>query len=214
MHHDDDIPQLDVMLIDDHALFAEGVRELLFKILPSGSEISLFSSVAKAKESLQTRSYRVVITDLVMPGQNVLDFIAYCHRNYSETVILVISSVIEASSIKACLTAGANGYMSKAIRLNEIRLALECTLQGRKYVSSDLSGRLADSILSMENTTLTNKELEVLRLIAGGIQTKKIADMLHVSPVTIITHKRNILRKLNLHSATELVKYAFENNLV
>lgn len=214
MYNTVDIPVTNVMLVDDHVLVAEGFKELLLKILPLGTVINVFSSLDRAKDSMEAHHYGVVITDLVMPGQSVIDFIAYCRRSYPSTIVLVVSSVIDTSSIKACLAAGANGYLSKAIDPHEIRQALEYTFNGRKFVSSDLSGKLADSILSAENSTLTKKEIEIIRLIAAGNKTKNVAEMLFVSPITIMTHKRNIMRKLNLHSATELVKYVYENNLI
>ena len=214
MHSTVNIPATHVMLIDDHVLMAEGFRELLLRILPSGSSIHVFSSIEMARESLQKREYGIMLTDLMMPGQNVIDFVTYCRKSYSDMIILFVSSVIDVASIKACLAAGAHGYLSKAIDPREIKLALEYTHKGKKFVSSDLTGRLADSILSTENTILTNKELEVLRLIAAGNKTKKIAEMLFVSPITIMSHKRNVMRKLDLHSSTELVRYAYENNLI
>ncbi|MBE9460580.1 LuxR C-terminal-related transcriptional regulator [Dyadobacter subterraneus] len=209
-----EIPVTKIMLLDDHVLVAEGFKQLLLKIVPQGSVIDIFSSIDRAKESLQTGEYRVVITDLIMPGQSVMNFIPFCRKSYADIIILVVSSVMDTTSIRSCLAAGANGYVSKAVDAREIKLALEYTYNGRKFVSSDLSGKLADSILSLESTTLTSKELEIIRLIAAGHKTKNVAEMLFVSPITIMTHKRNIMRKLNLHSATELVKYVFENNLV
>jgi DNA-binding NarL/FixJ family response regulator len=203
-----------VMLIDDHALVAEGFKGLLLNILPNEATVNVFSSIEHAKKSLEKENYAIIITDLVIPGQNVLSFIASCRKTYEEIIILVISSVVDASSIKACLTAGANGYLSKAVNSYEIKYALDCTANGKKFISGDLTGRLADSILFIENTTLTKKEMEVIRLIAAGNKTKKVAEMLYVSPITIMAHKRNIMRKLNLHSSTELVKYVYENNLI
>ena len=214
MYNTVDIPATNVMLIDDHILVAEGLRQLLLRILPSGSEVAVFSSVDRAAENLESGNYGIIMTDLIIPGQSVMSFITNCRRQYQTIIILVVSSVIDTSSIKACLAAGANGYLSKATDPREIKLALEYIHKGRKYVSGDLSGRLADSILSTENKILTNKELEIIRLIAAGNKTRDIADMLYVSPITIMTHKRNIMRKLNLHSATELVKYVYENNLI
>jgi len=208
-----DIPKTNLIVLDDHVLVAEGFKELLLKIMPQGSGVSIFSSVDKARTALQNADYGIIITDLIIPGQSVLDFISYSRKTYKEIVILVLSSVIDTTSIKSCLAAGANGYLSKASNIEEIRLALEYTHKGRKFVSSDLSGRLAESLLFNESSILTNKELEIIRLIADGHRTKSIAELLFVSPVTIMTHKRNIMRKLDLHSVTELVKYVYENNL-
>ncbi|MCE7042379.1 response regulator transcription factor [Dyadobacter sp. CY312] len=214
MHNTAEIAASDILLIDDHILVAEGFKELLLKILPPGSKVDICFSVDKARMNLQGGSYRFVITDLMIPGQDVLEFITYCRKTFKNIIIIVITGVVDANSIRACLAAGANGYLSKAIEPRDVKLALEYTYLGKKFISNDLSGKLADSILSAENTALTAKEMEILRLIAAGKGTKVIAEILFISPITVMTHKRNILRKLNLHSATELVKYAYDNNLV
>lgn len=203
-----------ILLLDDHALVAEGLRELLKKILPDDNTIDAFVSIEKAKKSLQTFPYHVIITDLIMPGQDVPDFITYVRRTYPDIIILVISSIVDINRVKECLSLGVHGYISKASHPDEIKLAIENTLNGKKFISSDLSGRLASSILSIESTTLTKKELEVVRLIAAGHKAKVVAEKLHVSPITIMTHKRNLMQKLNLHSTIELVKYAYDNHLV
>ncbi|GGN07286.1 DNA-binding response regulator [Dyadobacter beijingensis] len=201
------------MLVDDHVLVAEGFRELLKKMLPAGAVVDIFSSVETAAAALKTTSYHILITDLIMPGQNVMSFITACRKHYGELLILVVTSSMDSNGIKACFAAGANGYLSKAVSPGEIRLALDYTMAGKKFVSADLAGKLADNIFSAENTVLTAKEREVLALIGAGKRTKEIAEMLFVSPITIMTHKRNIMRKLDLHSVTELVRYVFNNNL-
>ncbi|MCE7044113.1 response regulator transcription factor [Dyadobacter sp. CY312] len=214
MHNTAEIAASDILLIDDHILVAEGFKELLLKILPPGSKVDICFSVDKAKKHLQGGSYRFVITDLIIPGQDVLEFITYCRKTFKNIIIIVITGVVDANSIRTCLAAGADGYLSKAIEPRDMKLALEYTYLGKKFISNDLSGKLADSILSAENTALTAKEMEILRLIAAGKGTKVIAEILFISPITVMTHKRNILRKLNLHSTTELLKYGYDNNLV
>ncbi len=201
------------MLVDDHVLVAEGFRELLKRMLPAGSVIDVSSTIETAAAALKTMRYGVLITDLIMPGQNVMSFITACRKSYADLIILVVSSSMDSNGIKACFAAGANGYLSKAVSPGEIKLALEYTAAGKKFVSADLAGKLADNIFSAENTVLTNKEREVLALIGAGKRTREIADLLFVSPITIMTHKRNIMRKLDLHSVTELVRYVFNNNL-
>nr|WP_295921864.1 response regulator transcription factor [uncultured Dyadobacter sp.] len=202
-----------IMLVDDHVLVAEGFRELLRRMLPADCVVDVFASVEAAATALKTTSYGILLTDLSMPGQNVLGFIATCRKCYDKMVILVVSSSMDSNGIKACFAAGANGYLSKAVSPGEIRLALEYTLAGKKFVSADLAGKLADNLFSAENTVLTNKEREVLALIGNGKRTKEIADLLFVSPITVMTHKRNIMRKLDLHSVSELVRYVFNNNM-
>ncbi|MGE9313225.1 LuxR C-terminal-related transcriptional regulator [Niabella sp. CJ426] len=209
-----DIPRSDILLLDDHAMVAEGFKELLVKILPKHSTIQIFVSIEKAMLSLEQQKYHFLMVDLLMPGQNAKNFISYCRGKYPHLIILVLSTVIDVHNIKNCLALGANGYISKAVTHHEIKFALENTYKGNRFVSSDLSSNLATSLLAENTSRLTPKELEILCLIAKGHKTSVMAEMLHVSPLTIMTHKRNLLQKLNLHSATELVKYAYDNSLV
>lgn len=213
MYSRSDLAPARIMLIEDHILVAEGFKELLLRLLPSGTAVDIFSSVDTATAALKTTGYGILIADLIMPGQNVMSFITACRRSYQTLVILVVSSSMDSNGIKACFAAGANGYLSKAVSPGEIKLALEYTMAGKKFVSADLAGKLADNIFSAENTVLTNKEREVLALIGAGKRTREIADMLYISPITVMTHKRNIMRKLDLHSVSELVRYVFNNNL-
>jgi len=208
------IPASAVLLIDDHSLVVEGFRELLKKLLPEGCSINAFTSIEQAKLSLQSFKYDFIITDLIMPGQNVPDFIAGIRKNYPDLIIIALSSVIDINKIKEYFALGMNGYLSKGAGPEEIKHAFENTYRGQQFISNDLRGKLFSNFLAIENTILTKKEQEVLRLIAGGAKNKIIAEQLHVSPVTIATHKRSLMHKLELHSTAELVKYAYENHLV
>lgn len=208
------VPPLNVLLLDDHILVADGFKGLLMKLLPEKSEVDVFNNIERAKMNLRNKQYDFVLADFLMPGQYVPDFINYLRQNYPDIIILIVSSVVDVVTIKECLKLGANGYLSKAAHPNELELAFENTYEGRKFISSDLASKLADAMLSVENTQLTKKELEILRLLAGGHKTRLIAEMLYVSPTTIMTHKRNIMLKLNLHSVAELIKYAYTNHLV
>ena len=200
-------------MIDDHLLVAEGLKELLIKMLPADCVVKVVDSIARAKASLQATHYDFVLVDLVMPGQQVPAFIGSLRAMFPDIIILVVSSVIDTNTIKECLSLGVNGYVSKGTSPEEIKFAFENTYSGRKFISSDLSGRLASSVLSVENTALTRRELEVLRLLAAGHSVRVVAGMLHVSPVTIMTHKRSLMQKLDLHSVVALVKYAYDNHL-
>lgn len=211
--HTIDIPVVNIFLVDDHSLVAEGFKQLLKGMLPEGSNIDVFHSIDKAKDSLSKNNYDYAITDLMMPGQRVPEFISYMRTHYPELIILVVSSIGDINSVKECLALGINGYISKGTTPDEFKFAFEHTYKGRKFISSDLSGKLASSVLSIENTTLTKKELEVLRLLSMGHNTKKVAELLFVSPITIMTHKRNLMQKLNIHSIVGLVKYAYDNHL-
>jgi two-component system nitrate/nitrite response regulator NarL len=207
-----DVPVSKIMLVDDHAILSIGMLELLKRLMP-GSEVNYFSSTAKAAVALKADEYRYLITDLVMPGEDVREFILSSRKTYPQLIIMILSSLSDVNLLRDYLAKGIDGYLSKSINEHELKQAFEATFSGKKYISSDLNSKLATSLYSIENTVLTKKELEVLRLVAAGYNVKKIADQLFVSPVTVMTHRRSILSKLGLHSAAELVKYAYDNNL-
>lgn len=207
-----DLPFFKALLIDDHILFAQSLAELIRAMAPA-SDINYMTSVEKIREELKANEYQFLLIDLLIPGVDTKEFISYCVKKYPTLIIIVISSVIDISKIKECFSIGIGAYLTKAISSYELKLALEKTYRGEKYISSDLSGRLASSFFSVEQNNLTTKELEVLRLVAAGNTVNQIAATLHSSPFTIMAHRRKIMKKLDLHSAAELVKYAFENNL-
>lgn len=207
-----DIPTFKALLIDDHVLFGQGLRNLIKGMSPE-SEVTYNSNPDKAKEMLKTGGFEFLFSDLMIPGYNTKEFISYCRKNYPALIIIIISSTMDINSIKEYFGLGINGFISKNVDHYELKMALEKTWQGEKYISSDLSGRVANSFFAEEKDELTKKELEVLRLVAAGYTVDKTAGVLFVSPYTIMAHRRSIMKKLDLHSAAELVKYAFENNL-
>lgn len=208
-----DISPLKIMLIDDHLMFAQGITELLNKISPD-NKISVFTSVEKAKLELAANDYQFILSDLMIPGSNVKEFVGYCTKKYPGVYIIIISSITEINTIKELLAEGVHGYLSKAVNYFELKIALEKVYQGERYISSDLSGKMATSYFEAEKTDLTKKELEILRMVAAGKTVIQTAEALLISPSTVMAHRRNIMAKLDLHSAAELVKYAFENKLV
>ena len=212
MHQLADIPAFNAMLIDDHLMFSQGLSEIIKNMAPD-SFVTHFNNISRAQQELKANHYNFLLSDLLIPGQNVRDFIIECRREYPDLIIVIISSVMEISVVKEYFALGINGYLSKAVNFYELKIAMEKTYQGDKYISSDLSGRLASSYFMAEKSSLTKKELEILRLVAAGHSVDKTAQLMHVSPYTVLAHRRNIMKKLNAHSAAELVKYAFENNL-
>ncbi|MGE9313227.1 LuxR C-terminal-related transcriptional regulator [Niabella sp. CJ426] len=213
MDHAIDIPAVNILLLDDHSLVSEGLKALLMNMIPEGSTVETIDTIEKAKKTLRERPWQFVLTDLMMPGQQVPEFITYIRITYPEIIIIIVSSVLDTNTVRECLALGVHGYLSKGVGPDEIKLAFENTYKGRVYISSDLTGRFASSLFSLENTTLTKKELEVLRLLAAGHPTRTVAEMLYISPITVMTHKRKLMQKLNLHSVVALVKYAYDNHL-
>ena len=201
------------ILVDDHLMFCEAIGELMKRISPEGN-FRYFNNVEKAMGELQKNDSHFLLCDLLIPGDDVKKFIRNARTRYPELSIVVMSSVSDINVIKECFTLGANGYLSKAISYSELKKAMESICRNGGYVSADLASRLFTAYFRASKDNLTIRELEVLRLIAAGHTVMKTAQLLQVSPSTIMTHRRSIMTKLDLHSAAEIVKYAFENNLV
>lgn len=207
-----EIPDLSVILIDAHEIFCQGIAEI-FKGMSAESHFRYFTDIEKAKDEMSKKKYQFLLCDLLFPDTNVKKFISDCKKQYPDLFIIIVSSVIDVTTIKEYFSIGINGFISKGVSYYELKLGLEKVYHGDRYISSDLSSKLTYSYFSAQKINLTVKELEVLRLIAAGNPVNAIAKILHLSPYTIMAHRRNIMKKLDLHSAAELVKYAFENNL-
>ena len=201
------------ILVDDHILLSLGIAEILKAISP-GSSIRSFSTIEKATKALQADNYDFMLLDVLIPNEDSGAFVQYCSSNFPHMIIIVLTSIVDTHTIKKYLKMGANAYLSKSISLEEMAKTLKETRLGNTYISNDLASKLANSFLSLEKSPLTKKEIEVIALIANGKNVLYIADALCISSGTVMTHRRNIMLKLGLHSAVELVKYAYDNNLV
>lgn len=213
MYEPSDIPACKMLVGDDHGLFAEGFRELLLELTPESSTVDAYTTIAQVAARLETQTYNFLFIDLLIPGENALAFITSCRQRHPQLIIIAVSSVTEASAIETCLKSGANGYVSKAAGHQEIKKALEHTYRGEQFISSDLDG-VVRNIPSAKNTLLTHTEREILKLIAAGLSARNISERLDISPVTIMTYKRSLMRKLNLDTASALLNYARGNHLV
>jgi len=197
--------------LDEQLLFAEALTELLKKIAPK-SEAVFFSKIEKTKEALQAKNYQFLLLDIAM-GAQAKELIIFCKKEFTEMIIIVVSNITNVAMVKECFSLGVNGYLSKKMGSYEVKQCLEQTYTGNSYISSDLGGKIVSGYSKEKESGLTKKELELLRLIVAGNSVTKSAAQLHISPYTVLAHRRNMMAKLNLHSAAELVKYSFENDL-
>jgi len=157
--------------------------------------------------------YDYFFADLLILGSDTTKFIDECSHINSNMIIIVVSAVTDPYIIKELLANNIHAFLSKSAGINEIKTAIEAISLGEKYVSTNLAGKLATHMFAKSNEKLTKKEIEVLRLVAQGFTIIEAAKTLHLSTHTIVAHRRNIMQKLGIRSATEMVKYAFENKL-
>jgi len=205
-----------VLLVDDHAIVRTGVRLML----SSEDDLCVEGEAGTADEALQLVSkqdFDVALVDIAMPGRNGLDLLRLLRNEKPRLAILMLSTYAEDIYAVRALKLGAAGYIAKDSSSSTLVNAVRKVAAGGKYVSPALVEKLAtivggDSVSSHE--ALSNRELEVLKLIAAGESLVNIATTLHLSPHTVTTYRTRILRKMGLTSNAEMTRFAIENGLI
>lgn len=202
-----------IVLADDHAVVRSGLRMLL------DSE-SDFEVVAEAGDLESAERYvrghhpAVLILDLNMPGGSTLDAIPNIRTNSPETQIVVLTMQQEPAFARHALSAGAIGYVLKEAADDELVEAVRRAARGESYLNPRLGARLASEPLPGPPDDLSEREVDVLRLIALGHTNAEIAERLYLSVRTVETHRAHIQQKLSLSSRAELVRYALQRGLI
>jgi DNA-binding NarL/FixJ family response regulator len=206
-----------VLIADDHAILRRGLKEILARELND----SVFGEAEDAQEVLartQSLEWDLLILDISMPGRSGLDVLRDLRTLRPKLPVLVLSMHSEAQYGKRILRAGAAGFMNKASAPEELIKAVQRVLAGGRYVSPMLAERLAlhlnDEVQRDVQETLSDREFEVLRMIALGKTIGQIAEELHLSVSTVSTYRARILEKMELTTNAEVMQYALRNNLV
>lgn len=206
-----------ILVVDDHAVVRQGVKQILSEQLPN----AVVREAQNAQE-LQTRLREeradIVVLDVGMPGKGGLDALKELKQLYPKLPVLVLSAYPEDQLALRMLKAGAAGYLSKDSAPSDLVQAIRKILAGGKFVSASVAELLASNLeAALEgplHEQLSDREYQVLCLIAVGKSLKEIADDLSVSVSTVNTYRARILEKMQLKNNTELTHYAIENRLV
>jgi len=205
-----------VLLVDDHAIARNGVRLML----GTAEGISVDGEAGNAAEALQllaAAEFDVALVDIQMPGKNGLDLLRQLRSDYPRMAVLMLSTYSEDIYAVRALKAGAAGYLTKDAPTSTLVMAVRKAAAGGKHVSPALLEKLASLIggAGAEGVeALSNRELEVFKLIAAGESLVKIGETLHLSPNTVTTYRSRILEKMGMASNAELTRYALENGLI
>jgi DNA-binding NarL/FixJ family response regulator len=205
-----------VILVDDHAIARNGVRLML----SSAIDISVTGEASNAQEALQLirdQDFDVAVVDITMPGKNGLDLLKSLRTEKPKLAVLILSTYSEEIYAVRALKLGAAGYLTKDTSSADLVTAVRKAAAGGKYVGPALMEKLASMIGGASVSTheaLSNRELEVMKLIAAGESLVKIAETLHLSPNTVTTYRTRILEKMGMTSNAELTRYALENGLI
>jgi DNA-binding NarL/FixJ family response regulator len=206
-----------VLLIDDHTIARNGVRLML----GTAGDIDVAGEAADAQQALdlvRRQTFDVALLDIAMPGMSGLELLHHLRVARPRMAVLILSTYAEEIYAVRALKQGASGYLTKDAPTAVLVEAVRRAAAGRKYVSPSLVDKLA-SLVSGESTAsghdaLSNRELEVLRLIAQGEPLVQIGERLHLSPNTVTTYRARILEKMGMSSNAELTRYALEHGLI
>lgn len=213
--------KLRLLLADDHVLMRQGLRKLLEE-KPEWSVVAEASDGRSAVQEAVTHRPDVVILDIGMPLLNGIEASRQIVHRLPNTGILILSMHPDEAYVTQAVQAGARGYLLKDSAAQDLIAAVAAVAKGHSFFSPPVARvmvdeyvrRLADRGIVDRYDTLSEREREILQLVAEGYNNKKIAEMLNVSPTTVETHRAHLLQKLDLHSAAEVVLYAVRRGLV
>ena len=206
-----------VLIADDHGILRRGLREILMREL-EGVVCGEAENAQQVLAQVQNQNWDLAIVDITMPGRSGLDVLRDLQRVQPGLPVLVLSMHPEDQYGKRVLKAGASGYMNKESAPEELIKAIRKVLAGGRYVSPTLAEKLAvewgTNAGRPLHDNLSDREFEVLRMIALGKTVSQIAAELHLSTTTVSTYRARILEKMNMTTTAELMRYALRNDLV
>lgn len=210
----DDSKRIKVALVDDHQIMLDGLVALLGND-PDFHIIAALSSGEAFLQSLQNTSPHILLTDYNLPGISGLDLTRQIKKKHPGIKVVMLSMHDEVQVVKSILKEGVDGYLLKNIPQFELKNALKRIMQDVPYVSPEITRLMLDEMNNPQQTPqpLTERELEILKLITEEFANKEIAAKLFISERTVETHRKNIFRKTNSNSLVGLIRYAFENKL-
>ncbi len=203
-----------LLLVDDHAVVRQGLKMFL-QSEPDFDVIGEASNGLVAIEMVRQLRPDVVLMDLLMPGMNGVEATTIIRQEMPETEVIALTSVLEDNSVVGAIRAGATGYLLKDTDGPELIRAIKAAFEGQVQLSPKAAARLMREIRAPESPEkLTEREVDVLRLLAQGLANKQIAHQLVIGEKTVKTHVSNILSKLGLSSRTQAALYATSIGLV
>ncbi len=210
-----------ILLADDHTVVRDGLRALLER----ECDMSVVAEAADGRESVrlaETESPDVVVMDLAMPNMNGMEATRRIRAANSHIGVVILSMHQDESYVLGSLKAGARGYLLKDSMRGEVLQAIRAVYQGSTFLTrkvarilqEDYVTRLQERGLEDRYDLLSDREREVLQMIAEGRSNKEVANLLNVSVTTVETHRAHILQKLDIHSIPELILYAVRKGII
>jgi len=206
-----------ILIADDHAVVRKGLKQILFDDFPS-CEIEEVSNTEELILKVMKSNFDVVISDLSMPGRSGMEALQYIKQHYPKLPVLILSMHAEEHYALRVLKAGASGYLGKDSASTELVKAVNRVLLGKKYITSTIAEKLASSLDrdsdKLPHEYLSDREFEVLKMLANGKSVSDIAELLLLSITTVSTYRARIMTKMNLKTNADLTLYAVQHKLI
>jgi DNA-binding NarL/FixJ family response regulator len=214
------LQKIRVLVVDDHTIVRDGICALL----ALAGDIEVIGEAANGSEALKMAKELepdVVLMDITMPIMDGLEATRRIHKEFPRIRVLALTQYDDKEYVFPVIEAGASGFISKVAASLELTSGIRSIYQGDSYLSPSVARLLIEDYQHGEGRVirepyeqLTDRERDVLKLVAEGHTTKEVADILVVSPRTVEGHKTNFMAKLGIHNRTELVKYALRKGII
>ena len=213
--------KIKVLIADDHTLVRDGIRSMLNLV----ADVEVIGEAVNGREAVEmTRQLApdVVLMDLAMPIMSGLDATRRIRREFPSTKVLALTQYDDNEYVIPVIEAGASGFVTKMAAFSELTLAIQAVYRGDSFLSPSAAAALVEECQQKTigeggkepYQLLTDRERETLKLVVEGYTTREIADMLVVSPKTVEWYKTSLMKKLNLHNRTDLIKFAIRKRLI
>lgn len=210
-----------VLIVDDHTLVRDGIKALL----ALSADIEVVGEAANGMEALEkVKEFApdVVLMDLAMPIMGGLEATRRIRKEFTRTKVLALTQYDDADYVVPVIEAGARGFITKMSAFSELATAIQAVYRGESYLSPSAATALVEEFQVKTGAEgekdpyqqLTNREREVLKLLAEGYTAREIADMLVVSPKTVEWYRTSLTKKLNIHNKTDLIKFAIRKRVI
>lgn len=209
-----------IILCDDHTM----VREALRLVLERDSDMEVVAEAGDGETALRLVDKQkpdVVVMDVALPGLSGVEITRRLLAAHPDIKVLALSTYVDRHVVEQMLEAGASGYITKSAAGSELAQGIRSVLMGRSYLCPQITTLVTDNLRGGRyapqnpgNHLLSRRELQIVTLLAEGKTAPDIATELHISPSTVDVHRRNLMKKLNMHSVVELTKYAIRTGLV
>lgn len=210
-----------IVIAEDHTILRQGLGALL----SSNPDFEIVGEAEDGHESVrlvETLSPDLILMDLSMPKMTGIEAISEIKKRSTDTKIVVLTVHKGEEYVLSALKAGSDGYVLKDANRDELAIAIKKVLEGKRYLSPEISGKVIEGYLEGKKSlrtktsweTLTQREREVLKLIAEGYKNKEVAEALFISPKTVEKHRSSLMDKLDLHNIAALTAFAMEKDLI